>query len=109
MPVLSLLGTLLACSILAASNVVHRSLPEGPIIAAWQNWGRCNESQTLLAVERGVNVIFWFASSLLKVDGKPQVAGPLPDLDCVARVRKSIEAKEAGWSSAMQILIVSVV
>jgi hypothetical protein len=44
---------------------------------------------------RGVNVIFWFASSLLKVDGKPQVAGPLPDLDCVARVRKSIEAKEA--------------
>lgn len=43
---------------------------------------------------RGVNVIFWFASSLLKVDGKPQVAGPLPDLDCVARVRKSIEAKD---------------
>ena len=106
MPVLNLLGKLLTCSILAASNVVHHSLPEGPIIAAWQNWGRCNESQTLLAVERGVNVIFWFASSLLKVDGKPQVAGPLPDLDCVVRVRKSIEEKEAGWSSISFVFLV---
>ena len=68
-------------------------LPDGPIIAAWQNWGACNDTQTIQAVERGVNVVFWFSSNLVKDGDKPKISGPLPDLECVARVRKAIKEK----------------
>ena len=53
---------LLASLALVASG----SLPDGPIIAAWQDWSACNETETLRAVKEGVNVIFWFAISLVK-------------------------------------------
>ena len=70
------------------------TLPEGNIIAAWQNWGACNETQTLQAVERGVNVIFWFSLNLVKDDNQPKVSGAIPDPECVAKVRQKILEKE---------------
>ena len=76
-----------------ALNAAQKSLPAGPIIAAWQNWGACNETQTLQAVERGVNVVFWFSTNLVNDDGQPKIKGPIPDLDCVAKVRHKILAK----------------
>lgn len=83
----------LAFVALVPLNAAQKSLPTGPIIAAWQNWGACNETQTLQAVERGVNVVFWFSTNLVKDDGQPKIKGPIPDLDCVARVRQKILAK----------------
>ena len=80
--------------LLQSCAAVPNSLPEGNIIAAWQNWGACNESQTLLAVERGVNVIFWFSLNLVKEDNQPKISGAIPDLECVARVRSKILEKK---------------
>ncbi|CAJ1376067.1 unnamed protein product [Effrenium voratum] len=87
-----------------AATGLKKSLPEGPIIAAWQNWGACNETETLQAVERGVNVVFWFATNLIK---DPSTQQPLivggPNMACMARVRKKIEEK--GLASAHLITI----
>ena len=79
---------------MATMSMPLATLPEGPIIAAWQNWGTCNETQTLRAVERGVNVVFWFSTNLVKDGGQPKVTGPIPDLNCVARVRQQIQEKQ---------------
>jgi len=72
--------------------VAFGSLPDGPIIAAWQDWSACNETETLRAVKEGVNVIFWFAISLVKDQStqQPTITGG-PDVECVARVRGAIE------------------
>lgn len=79
---------LLASLALLASG----SLPDGPIIAAWQDWSACNETETLRAVKEGVNVIFWFAISLVKDQStqQPTITGG-PDVECVAKVRGAIE------------------
>ena len=80
--------------LLHSCTAVPNSLPEGNIIAAWQNWGACNETQTLEAVERGVNVIFWFSLNLVKEENQPKISGAIPDLECVARVRSKILEKK---------------
>ena len=82
------------CIFLLHCAAVPNSLPEGNIIAAWQNWGACNETQTLEAVERGVNVLFWFSLNLVKEENQPKISGAIPDLECVARVRSKILEKQ---------------
>lgn len=79
---------------LAWASSAAISLPNGPIIAGWQNWGACNETDTLKAVERGVNVVFWFSANLVKEGEQPKIQGPIPNLDCVANVRQKIQDKK---------------
>ena len=79
----------------AAACVAHAwsaSLPAGPLIIGYQNWGACNETQTLTAVRAGVNVVIWFATNLAAVDGDPFVTGG-PDYGCVAAVAAAIDAE----------------
>jgi len=78
-----------------ASRTYPRSLPNGPIIAAWQDWSACNETKTLQEVEEGVNVIFWFATDLIKDSAtkQPKIVGG-PNFECVARVRAAIDELE---------------
>ena len=75
-----------------AAGTWPKGLPDGPIIAAWQNWNACNQTQTLAVVEQGVNVIFWFAINLAKdrETQQPKITGG-PDMGCVAEVREAIE------------------
>lgn len=94
---------LLAFFLVQSCVAVSNSLPEGNIIAAWQNWGACNETETLQAVERGVNVIFWFSLNLVKDDNQPKVSGAIPDPECVAKVRQKILEKELPTSHLISI------
>ena len=104
LPLDAMVPSLLLASCISFTLVAAEiKLPDGPIIAAWQNWGACNDTQTIQAVERGVNVVFWFSSNLVKDGDKPKISGPLPDLECVARVRKAI--KEKGLPTAHLLTI----
>ena len=87
-----------------AQNTGVRSLPDGPIIAAWQDWSACNETQTLRAVKQGVNVIFWFAINLVKDKDtqQPKVTGG-PNAECVAKVRAAIQQQKLATSHLITI------
>eukprot|EP00931_Biecheleriopsis_adriatica_P034534 TRINITY_DN19927_c0_g1_i2.p1 TRINITY_DN19927_c0_g1~~TRINITY_DN19927_c0_g1_i2.p1 ORF type:complete len:173 (-),score=16.45 TRINITY_DN19927_c0_g1_i2:96-614(-) len=69
-------------------------LPEGPVIAGYQNWGSCNLTKTLREVEEGVNIVIWFAVNLGKdtQTQKPAITSG-PNYTCVAEVRAVIEAR----------------
>eukprot|EP00927_Polykrikos_kofoidii_P080270 TRINITY_DN7713_c0_g1_i2.p1 TRINITY_DN7713_c0_g1~~TRINITY_DN7713_c0_g1_i2.p1 ORF type:complete len:404 (+),score=58.56 TRINITY_DN7713_c0_g1_i2:33-1214(+) len=78
----------------AVSEHRRRELPIGPLLVGYQSWSACNMTETLAAVEAGVNVIMWFATNLARDDvtGKAKISGG-PDFTCVARVRAEIEAR----------------
>jgi len=75
----------LAGSLALGGDAAPATLPDGPLIVGYQDWGRCNISETLAAVSNGVNVIVWFAVNLAidGASGEPTVQGG-PDYDCVA-------------------------
>lgn len=70
----------------------RRRLPDGPLIAGYAP--RCDASVTR-AVEQGVNVVYWFASSLLynASAGAPYVSYGGPDLGCVASLAAQWRAR----------------
>ena len=67
------------------SLVTSHTLPTGPLIAGYAN--ACDDG-VLHAARRGVNVIYWFASSLLynSTTKMPYVSYGGPDLDCIANI-----------------------
>jgi len=71
---------------------IVRTVPDGPLIIGYQNWGACNLTRTLSEVEHGMNVVIWFANNLVDLSGEPVVSGG-PNYTCVAEVRAAIEAK----------------
>eukprot|EP01062_Namystynia_karyoxenos_P023262 TRINITY_DN1895_c2_g1_i1.p1 TRINITY_DN1895_c2_g1~~TRINITY_DN1895_c2_g1_i1.p1 ORF type:complete len:415 (+),score=109.66 TRINITY_DN1895_c2_g1_i1:69-1247(+) len=67
-----------------------RALPQGGIVAAYADWGACN-AKVEQAARDGANVIIWFTANLVcSPNGSAVVAGPLPDMDCVARVARGL-------------------
>lgn len=67
------------------------SLPEGPLIIGYQNWGACDENETITAVSSGVNVLIWFAINLIKTDeGLPGISGG-PNTDCFASLANELD------------------
>jgi len=101
---------LLACLtsiVFSISSSAPTQIPSGKIIAAYQDWSQCNQSQTLQAVEDGVNLVIWFAinlgSSGVGSGKQPNISGG-PDLDCVATVVKHIRDK--GYTDVPHIISV---
>lgn len=84
-------------ALVTAAAAVPRSLPAGPLIAGYAT--ACGP-RTLRAAADGVNVLFWFSSSLAFNDstGLPFVAYGGPDLACVANV--SLALRAAGLPTA---------
>lgn len=81
--------------LLALSQVpaIAATVLPAPAIIAYQNWGGCNMSQTVTAVQQGVNVVIWFAVNLAtdpKNEGRVMVIGG-PDPQCVASVAAELE------------------
>jgi hypothetical protein len=68
----------------------QHSLPDGPIILGYQNWGACDRNDTITAVTSGVNVVVWFAVNLVSSDGVASIVGG-PDPDCMASVASEID------------------
>lgn len=84
--------------ILQLSHVSCRGgLPSGALIAGYATV--CDEG-VLRAARNGVNLIYWFASSLSfnATTGKPFVSYGGPDLDCIANV--SLILRNEGLSTA---------
>ena len=77
---------------LLVGSVSAATLPVGPLIIGYQDWGACNATQTLTAVRSGVNVVIWFATNLASVQGEPTITGG-PDYACVAAVAAQIAAE----------------
>lgn len=50
----------------------------------------CDADKTILAVENGLNVVFWFSIDLVNQNGVPAVVPsavqPLPNLFCIANI-----------------------
>jgi len=68
-------------------------LPNGALIIGYQNWEACNMTETMQAVEDGVNVVIWFSLNLVKgKSGQPLIQSG-PDSTCVAEVVAAIRAK----------------
>ena len=66
-------------------------LPSGPLIVGYANWGEC-DSKIGQAAAAGVNVLIWFAVSLIaSPSGKPIISGG-PNLTCVAKTAASLRA-----------------
>lgn len=97
-------GSLLWTSILAGAI---KTLPDGPLIMGYQNWDSCDPAQTINAVEKGVNVVIWFATSLelrpvWKQRKNPVVSSGL-NYTCVAEVRQEIEKRGLTTSHLISI------
>ena len=77
---------------LSVSTVNSHTLPTGPLIAGYAN--ACDEN-VLNAARTGVNVIYWFASSLLynSTTNAPYVSYGGPNLDCIANISLILRAE----------------
>ena len=77
-------------------------LPRGALIAGYAP--RCDENVTR-AVEQGVNVIYWFAASLLydSAQGGAYVSYGGPDLDCIASLSLSLRARGLETSHLLSV------
>ena len=86
------------------SNMERRILPQGNLILAYAT--ECNDGGTTVLAEarEGVNVIIWFATSLIrnKTTGKPAIAYGL-NSTCIAVVAKTL--KDEGLATTHLISI----
>ena len=85
----ALVYSLIAASVLAQ---LLRELPRGPLIAGYAP--ACDANVTR-AVESGVNVLYWFAASLLynSTTGSAYVSYGGPSLDCIAATAASLRKR----------------
>ena len=70
-----------------------RSLPSGPLIVGYADWSEC-DPKISRAVRSGVNVLIWFAISLVAdpTTGRPAITGG-PNLTCVAETAAALAAE----------------
>jgi len=68
-----------------------KSLPDRSLLMAYQDMNMCNFTQTMAAVDEGVNVVIWLAINLEFHNG-PIITGG-PNFTCVKEVRHAIETR----------------
>ncbi|KAJ9443271.1 hypothetical protein DIPPA_03098 [Diplonema papillatum] len=76
---------LLLASVLCMGAVCSASPDPRPVLAAYPNWGMCDD-RVATAIENGVNTVIWFQVNLVSRDGRPHVDPGSLDLACVASV-----------------------
>jgi hypothetical protein len=92
MRVLAALCSCLLAGAALALPVRPRELPRGPLIAGY---APACDANTTRAVEQGVNVLYWFAASLLfnETTQQPFVSYGGPPLDCIAETAADLRAR----------------
>ena len=72
-------------------EALPRQLPSGPLIVGYTG---CDQQKVLAEAAKGVNVIIWFASNLVRnaTTGQPQVATGL-NHTCVAEVAQELRRR----------------
>jgi len=95
-----------ALALCACFGAASSALPAGPLIAAYAN--ACDVG-VLRAARAGVNVLYWFASSLAfnETTGEPYVSYAGPPLDCVAAVALTLRAEGLETAHLMTMFVLS--
>ena len=95
-----MLLTVAAWSLLSVHGE-SRSLPSGSLVVGYGT--DCADTQKMIdGAVKGVNVIIWFASSLVDVNGVPTIAGA-QNHTCVAYVAKYLRNKGLQTSHMISI------
>ena len=67
-------------------------LPSGPLLVGYTTWSECGDGKVVRAVERGVNVLVWFAIELVLGSSGAAVITGGPNLTCVAETATGLAA-----------------
>jgi len=99
LPLLLSLSLLLPFSLAAPSN-----LPFPTVLVAYQSWSECDDN-VITHVQSGVNVVIWFATNLISVNGTAVMSGG-PNRTCVEQKISTLDSMGYGRDKVKHLISV---